>query len=203
MINCSSRPLERYPVQTHHIHIHVWRFLLGQKFNWFLYNWTKWRATQTDLPPQYFRAGYCPSPSVRALENFKGIKEWESTDIRQSSKQSSPNLPSTDTFVILQAQLTMAPLLFISHHVHPWDLQDLRHSRQFSATALLDRAFLWSSLYLSPRMSPKGYNSTRFPIISKLSKYCTSFHSLLNFCNCLTTWFLVLSLHSDYRQQHS
>lgn len=100
MINCSSRPLQRHPVQTHHIHMHVWRFLLGQEFNWFLYNWTKWRATQTDLPPQYFRAGYCPSPSVCALENFKGIKEWDSTDIRQSSKQSSPNVRSTKTLLL-------------------------------------------------------------------------------------------------------
>lgn len=80
--------------------MHVWRFLLGREFNWFLYNQTKWRAAQTDLPPPYFRAGYRPSPSVHALENFKGIKEWESTDIRQSSKQSLPNLRSTVTLLL-------------------------------------------------------------------------------------------------------
>lgn len=80
--------------------MHVWRFLLGQELNWFLYNQTKWRAAQTDLPPRYFRAGYCPGPSVHALENFKGIKEWESTDIRQNSKQSLLNLHSTETLLL-------------------------------------------------------------------------------------------------------
>lgn len=183
--------------------MHVSRFLLGQEFNWFLYNQTKWRATQTDLPPQYFRAGYCPSPSVRALENFKGIKEWESTDIRQSSKQSSPNLHSTKTLLLSCKhswpwhRFCSSLTTFILGTCKSWGTPGNSQPQLFLIVLFCGLLCICHLEWAQKATTAPGFQS--YPN----SKYCTSFHSLLNFYNCLPTWFLVLSLHSDYRQHHS
>lgn len=66
---------------------------------------------------------FVPSPAVCALENFEGIKEWESTDIKQSSKQSSPKAHSTERLLLSCKHSWPQRCLFISHHVHPQDLQ--------------------------------------------------------------------------------
>lgn len=83
VINCSSRPLERCPAQTCHIHVHVWRFLLGQEFNWFLYNQTKWRAAQTDLPPQHFKQD---TVRVRLYMLWRTSKELKSEKAQTQGK---------------------------------------------------------------------------------------------------------------------
>lgn len=164
-------------------HMHTWRFLLSQEFN----NQTKGRAAQKALPSWCFRAGHCAGPSAHALENFKGMEEWESTDTGQSSEQSLPTSTAQ--------KRSCYPTGTAGHGTaRPEALQAiLIHSSSQS------HSFLVFSEDLSSQMGPKGYNSTSFPITDKLSKYCTSFQPLLNFCNCLPTWFLVSFLHSNYK----
>jgi len=85
VINHSSRPLERCPAQTPTYTcvfegFYLDRSLIGSfptKLN---------EGRHRELLPQHFSAGCCSSPSLRALESFKGIKERESTDMMQNSK---------------------------------------------------------------------------------------------------------------------
>lgn len=114
-------------------HVHTGRFLLSQEFN----NQTKGRAAQRALPSWCFRAGHCAGPSAHALENFKGMEEWESTDTEQSSEQSLPTSTAQ--------KRSCYPTGTAGHGT-----ACPRHSRQFSPTALLNPTLFWSSQRIYP-----------------------------------------------------
>lgn len=162
-------------------HVNTWRFLVNQDFYWFLFNHTEGRTAQTALPSWCFRAGHCPCPEElqrdgRVRKNRARTELWAKL----------VNLHSTE-------------MLLLSHRHWSWHCLCSSFSPGNSHPKLLSiPLFCGISENLSSQMGPKGYNRSSFPTTAKLSKHCTSFHSLLNFCNCHPTWLLLSLLHSNY-----
>lgn len=184
MINCSSRPLEVSPVWTHKWTaegFHLIRILTGP----FTAKLKEGQHRQL-CPPG---ASEQDTVQVHLCMPWRTSKGWKS----EKADTGQTKLAQKWSPVIPQALLPMALLVFILFSTS-WE-----HARQSSPTALLNPTLLWSSQRIYPlKWAPKAQAAP-----DKLSKYCTSFHSLLSFCNCLPSWVLVSLLHNNYGQHHS
>lgn len=190
VINCSTSPLEICPARTHEWTLESF-YLIKILTGSFTSKLQEGQHRQLCLPGV--------SEQVHLSMPWRASKGWRSEKAQTQDRALSKagQSPQHRNAPVIPQALIMALLVFILFSKSS-GTPGKSHPQLFSVSL-----FCGLSENLSSQMGPRGYNSTNFPITAKLSKHCTSFHSLLNFCNCLPTWLPVWLLHSNYRQHHS